>query len=497
MMLTLFALVLFGLAFPGWEEDIRSFFTREGYVVEVSGDRVYLDLGEGRVSVGERFKVIAPGKEIVHPVTGEVLGTAERDVGLVRVLEVKEKYSVAEVLENRGIEKGQKVRVLAGIVCFSGDGENLFRLRSLLGEVKSGEDCEYVIREFPGGYGVEFRGRPVAFFEREKPAPAGRPYTPEDFTFRARFVMSFGDIPLSADVCDLFGKGKEYLAVLFENKLEFYEILKGEPVKFASMYLPAGFPVSVQCADLEGTGRDLLLINMVSDGKANSAIAKVVGESPVIVSDRIPFIMAVLDKSRPIETFLGQRFEGEWGEVKRLRFTGNSVTVVGDFQAPPGFRIDGAVYAGDMLVFTDTDGYLRVYRGQDQLLSEEGFGTSYTSAQMPVTYGEEEGEEYYFFPRPFRVRVMKWDLVGVIRNVTSPVFKFLNVSKFVEGEIHLILSTGKGPPVLKKVQGRKLEEALQAVVVTRGGRVFAITGRKGTIPLQNGGDLFELEINPI
>ena len=487
-------LVLLSLAFSGWKEDLKSFFSREGYVVEVEDGRVIVDLGKGKVHAGERLVVLREGKEVVHPITGEKLGRREEVVGRVKVKEVREKFSVAEILEDMGIAEGMKVRVEVGEVCFQGSEAGLFKVSSLIEGVRRGEGCPYLIKEVEGGFGVEFEGKPVAFFETGVPQRK-RVEVFEDFTFRAKFVMSFGDIPLSADVCDLFGRGKEYLAVLFENRLDFYEILKGEPVKFASMHLPAGYPVSVQCADLEGSGRDIILINIVSDGRASSAIAKLVGESPVVVAEGIPYMMAVLDKERPKETFVGQRFDAEWGEVKRLELSGESVREVGDFKAPPGFRVDSALMFEDLLIFIDNDGYLRVYRGEDQVLSKEGFGYSYTSAGLPVLYGEEEESSYHFYPRPFKVKVLRWELPGVVRNVTSPVFRFLDVSKFTEGEIYLLRRGGTFE--LVKVQGRKMEEAIQAVAVTREGRVFVITGRKGTIPLQNRGDLFEIEINPI
>ncbi len=496
---SLLVVLFVGVAFSGWVEGLRGFFSREGYVVEVTDGEVILDLGKGKVHVGERFKVVKPGEKIVHPVTGEVLGTREEVLGRVKVSEVEERFSVAEILEDRGIVKGLKVRVEVGEVCFSGSREGLFKVSSVLEKVRQGEDCEYVVREFEGGVGVEFNGRAVAFFE--KPIPVvrqrERSYVPEDFSFRSKFLISFNGLPLSADTCDLFGRGKEYLAVLFENKLEFYEILRGEPVKFTSMYLPAGYPVSVQCADLEGSGKDLIIINLISDGKASSAVARVVGESPVVVIDRIPYLMAVLDKERPQETFVGQRFDMEWGEVKKLKISGNSVTEAGDFEAPPGFRVDGAMMMEDLIIFIDGDGYLRAYRGPDQVFSKEGFGTSYTSVELPVIYGEEEGSGYHFYPRPFKVKVLKRYFAGVVRNVTSPIFRFLDVSKFTEGELYLLVPRRGKLLDIKKVQGRKMEEAVQAVVVTKEGRIFVITGRKGTIPIQNRGDLFEIEINPI
>jgi len=43
------------------------------------------------------------------------------------------------------------------------------------------------------------------------------------------------------------------------------------------------------------------------------------------------------------------------------------------------------------------------------------------------------------------------------------------------------------------VRGSEFVEAIQSVVSTRDGRVFVITGRVGTIPVQNKGEIYELE----
>ncbi len=491
----LLVLLLLTLSYGEELSKLKDFFSRQGYVVDRLDGRVILDLGRGKVSVGEVFKVLKEGREIVHPVTGEVLGRVEEEIGKVRVSEVKDKFSVAEILEDKGISKGNRVKLYYESLCYVGSEEGYFKVSSMVGDVKKGEDCEYVIREFEDGFGVEFRGKAVAFFEKPKPPVVQASSREEDFELSAKFVLTFPSLPLSADACNLFGSDKDYLAVLFEGELKIYEILDKSIVDYASVKLPSGYPVSVQCAPLEGD-RDIILLNLISGEGMSSAIVKVVGGTPVVVKENVPYFLAVLDKSRPVETFIGQRFDSRnlWGEVKKLKLSGEEVVEEGDFAVPSGFRADSAVMKGDILVFTDIDGYLRVFEGDRLLLSERDFGGSYTTAELPGTY--EDDNKYVFNPRHFTFKIGRKDYVGVVKNVTSPVYRFLDVTKFSEGEIYVLTKNRKGVMELKKVRGKKFEEAIQVVVRTRDDRIFVITGRTGTLPLQNRGDLFEIEITP-
>ena len=496
LLITLF--LVFGISFSQNLESIKKFFERKGYVVEKLDHKIVLDLGKGSAFVGEVFEVIKEGKKLVHPVTGEVLGTTEEAVGKVRITEVKDKFSFAEILEDRGIEKGNRVRLYYESVCFVGSEEGYFKISSLVGTLKREENCDYVVRELERGFGVERKGIALAFFEKPAPKKVQQTVekkTPEEFRLHAKFIFTFPELPLSADVCNLFGDEKDYIAVLFGSKLRIYEVLRKELVEYASMNLPAGYPVSVQCAPLD-RGRDVILLNMVSGGSMSSALVKVVGSTPVIVKKDIPYFMAVLDKSRAEETFVGQKFDGSdfWGSVKRLKLEGEDIVELEDFPVPSGFRIDSAILFKDLLIFTDEDGYLRVYRGDELLLSEENFSGSYTTAELPGTYEDEN--KYIFNPRYGVTEVLGEKYPVVIKNITSPVYRFLDVAKFSEGEIYILVSDSRGRLELKKVIGRKFEEAIQAVLATRDGRTFVITGRTGTLPLQNRGDIFEVEIEP-
>ncbi|MEW5734681.1 MAG: CsgG/HfaB family protein [Thermodesulfobacteriota bacterium] len=83
----------------------------EGYVVKVDASRVFVDLGLGQVSPGTALLVQRFGEELIHPVTGKSLGKEQIKLGNIKVLEVFEGYSVAEIQDGAGFMPGDRVRV--------------------------------------------------------------------------------------------------------------------------------------------------------------------------------------------------------------------------------------------------------------------------------------------------------------------------------------------------------------------------------------------------
>jgi ribosomal protein L12E/L44/L45/RPP1/RPP2 len=91
---------------------LRIAFPIEGYIADVDPDSVTIDLGRSdNISVGDRFKVVKEGKEIIDPVTKEKLGAKTVDVGEVQVTGVTgDRLSTAKVVSSTGkVEIGNKV----------------------------------------------------------------------------------------------------------------------------------------------------------------------------------------------------------------------------------------------------------------------------------------------------------------------------------------------------------------------------------------------------
>ena len=68
-------------------------------VVQVDGDSVYLNYGGSFVQSGLELDIKAPGKELVDPNTGRILGSSSRPVGKVRIESIYPEYSIARITQ--------------------------------------------------------------------------------------------------------------------------------------------------------------------------------------------------------------------------------------------------------------------------------------------------------------------------------------------------------------------------------------------------------------
>jgi hypothetical protein len=72
----------------------------EGKIIKVAGGKVYINLGkDSGVVPGQVFQVMRKGEEMKDPDTGEVLGSEDTKIGLVKIIEIKDKFCIAEILE--------------------------------------------------------------------------------------------------------------------------------------------------------------------------------------------------------------------------------------------------------------------------------------------------------------------------------------------------------------------------------------------------------------
>lgn len=92
---------------------VRFFPAAEGFVVSMPGGEIYVDLAEADLlQPGMEMLVYREGEDIVHPVTGDILGKYEERVGYLTVTEVEEKYSVGTPVEGAAeVKVGDRVRL--------------------------------------------------------------------------------------------------------------------------------------------------------------------------------------------------------------------------------------------------------------------------------------------------------------------------------------------------------------------------------------------------
>jgi hypothetical protein len=85
-----------------------------GYVVFVDTTRIVIDLtASDGVRAGTVVSLRRDRIPIVHPVTGEVLGELDQEIGTARVVELRDRFSVAEI---EGVEPGAQIQVRDRVV---------------------------------------------------------------------------------------------------------------------------------------------------------------------------------------------------------------------------------------------------------------------------------------------------------------------------------------------------------------------------------------------
>ncbi|MBN2189668.1 MAG: hypothetical protein JW728_00465 [Candidatus Aureabacteria bacterium] len=83
----------------------------EGSIVTVKKDKVYLNCGAGsNVKIGDEFEIFRKGEELVDPGSGMSLGFETKKSGRVRVIEVQDKFSIAETVSGGNFSRGDIIK---------------------------------------------------------------------------------------------------------------------------------------------------------------------------------------------------------------------------------------------------------------------------------------------------------------------------------------------------------------------------------------------------
>jgi len=145
-LILIFLIIIGGAIAVGAEviDDIAEDFAPiSGYVVMPEGNEYIIDLDETHgISTGDIFSVIAPGKEIVHPVTHKVLGTLETVKGMLKVTRIKTGFSFARPIgKSDNIQRGDPIRRYGNLAAifwdYTGRGQSFFmRLQKALPDLK-------------------------------------------------------------------------------------------------------------------------------------------------------------------------------------------------------------------------------------------------------------------------------------------------------------------------------------------------------------------------
>ncbi len=112
-------------------QGIRDVFPPLGYVVQINGKDIVVDLGsEAGLKKGDTLEVVKEGEQIIHPVTGEVLTAPLKVIGELKVISASPQVSIC-----KRSSKGELQ--LANIVRLKGTESAVIKMLMKIPRIKS------------------------------------------------------------------------------------------------------------------------------------------------------------------------------------------------------------------------------------------------------------------------------------------------------------------------------------------------------------------------
>ena len=333
-------------------EDVADDFSVvSGYVVMPVNDEYIVDLdARNNLSIGDILTVVAPGKKILHPETGKVIGSIDNVLGFLQVTRIYSGYSYAKVLsENLAPENGTPIKRFEQVPALFVD--NTENAKDLVRQVKvdlpqfvwldsseadralltfSLEEKNLTIRNQQGDQLHQYMvtdddqlasttgsasGRSAAGHVKPKPKMLQRVANTVLGTFGATNESRFAEMDeaiirqkqidregiwmgpslsgslRAISVADLDGDGQQETAVVLDNKLLVTRIADEELIDLAEIELPTRLQIlTLDAVDLDGDGRSELYLSALNGYDAKSLVVEFTGVDYEIVDRYIPWL---------------------------------------------------------------------------------------------------------------------------------------------------------------------------------------------------------------
>lgn len=389
-----------------------------GYVVMPFGEQYLVDLDAGvGLRPGDLLSVVEKGRNILHPVSGEVLGSLDQVKATLLVTQVKTGYSYARPLGNAPVLKaGEAVRrfeqTKAIFWDYAGGGESLYQdLAGALAHfdwqaytaaqtsrpavpaaLASNETALLFIHDQQGlsvrnsdftplrSYSAKaapaaLGGTPSASgVVRMSGAPvAGQVSAPQAQMTKGGIVRvnqqaqegvwsgpTVAESAVGIEVAELDGDGQFEVAVAYENYIEISRLSGGKYSPVARVELPRALKaLHLDGADLNGDGRVELYVTAANEAKITSLVIEHQAGGYQITIKDIPWYFSVKDLPGEGRVLLAQQSdfreqEDFVGEPFRVSRQGANLTENQVQPIPAGFTLY------DYHAFAGTDGIRRV-----------------------------------------------------------------------------------------------------------------------------------------
>ena len=430
---------------------IAAYFPKvHGEVTAVQGDKLTLSLGEKNgVLPGMVLTVWRDGSNILHPLTGAVIGRVEDEVGTVEVVSVKEATSVAVMKKQaREPKAGDRARITPkkiniGILPFQGDKPEITNgLAEKLGELgrftvlgndkvnaflrdRKQRDAA-LVKEMGSAFALDVVVALGTFPSEGKFLVTARIFTVDDAkpidTIVALLSLTskrealgdvrpffapvkdvsgkMPDLPVAARffaIADLDGDGAVEYVFSDEKKLSIYRPEKAEwkmvwtePVDKKEREMQQ---VRVEVADINGNGRPEIFVTRMLNDSVSSYVVEFQDGAFRRTADVPGFLRVVRYPGRgPV--LIGQEYSPETffaGQPREYSGSGSTYTAGAEVPLPKGTDLYSFVVADlgekrPFVVALDKDNRLVVYSGDTRLWrSEEQYLTVETVLTKPLT----------------------------------------------------------------------------------------------------------------
>jgi len=396
-----------------------------GYVVEASGNEIIIDLDSSHgVVPGDVFCVFKPGRNLIHPVTGKVVGVLEETKGFLKITRIKTGYSFARrITMDADIGPGDAVRRYENLPAFfwdyTGKARALgSRLETALPWLKW-EPYDAAQRSRPESLTTPPADRPALYFvfignEMDvrsadfaslhryvlADSKAGavnvsplalKPMEPEKGTMHDS-VEKTGGYSADYDNPDILGKlpgvtvmsdffrreGRLWLATTDGSKLNVFGVTDA-PALLATTAIPyRGQILALKWWQPEGRPSLYLAVTCWADHKMASLIYTLEPSGLALVQERIPRILGTfdLDGDGTPETLWGQagdRDEFYGRDIKTISLTGGGINLADPGLDLPrqfpvvGSRIGDVTGDGSPETVFIRNGILQVYSGNKRI----------------------------------------------------------------------------------------------------------------------------------
>jgi len=446
---------------------LQDIFPSKGFLIKVNDDSLLIDLDSKKgVKEGDIFTIFSPGETITHPVTKKIVAVLEEKVGIIKVIGVKDGYSIAkrisgtkEIKEGFKIEKFTDLKVL--YLDYADNPKLYDELRMTFQTMEwetyekglkhksapsqitglKGYDLYIVaekdkvtlydnqldrIKEYPF---TEPEAKIVQIAPPHEETPAEKIAKLKNTAEKYKKLLNVNRIIRCMDGQKI--NGVPYYILATDEEVILYKSENGQVKNLKTIQDFEGEPVEIFLEDMDNNGSYEIVINSYMSGTGYTTVYSINGDSVSKVSGSLPFFIALYDTDGDgiRETKLIQLIEGDnfGGRIEKVSFRNGVFRKTGEAApVPPNFQILGGFIAdvdGDGNLesgYYSPSGKILIYRGNKHLWTSSGIvGGSVISVPYRIGSGEFYKTTYVIIYQPPIVIDINGDKTSEILMVKS------------------------------------------------------------------------------